>query len=170
MNAHAHIHSRCNPQPSFDRHQGSVFTHDRLKNVSSQSNQMCLFCKRTNSFLFFCIIHRMVHVHEVLKGQVTVRNSFICIYFWLWWKLCICTTDHDRSHREKCEMDLVTAQQLVQTWVMAFVYWKLSQRGGSHGPTDVSSTNASPVSVPFLLFTCHLALLKIVWPTALDLW
>ena len=64
------------------------------------------------------------------------------------------------------------AQQLVQTWVMALVYWKLSRRGGSHGPTDVSSTNASWVSVPLLLFNRHLALQKIVfiWPTGLDLW
>lgn len=61
---------------------------------------------------------------------------------------------------KQCEMDLVMAQQLVQTWVMALVYWKLLWRGGSHGPTDVSSTNASPMSVPLLPFTCHFALLE----------
>lgn len=133
---------------------------------------MCLFVKTLDDLLFLFIIHLISHVHEGPKGQVIITNPFICIYFWRWWKLCICTTDHDRSHREKCEMDLVMAQQLVQTWVMALVYWKLSRRGGSHGPTDVSSTNASLVSVPLLLFTRHLALLKIVfvWPTDLDPW
>lgn len=48
---------------------------------------------------------------------------------------------------------------------------KAVSEGGSHGPADVSSTNASPVSVPLLLFTCHLAQLKtvLVGPTTLDL-
>lgn len=68
-------------------------------------------------------------------------------------------------------MDLGLAQQLAQTWVMALVYWKLSRWGGSHGPTDVSSTNASPVNVPLLLLTCYFALQRIVfvWPTGLSL-
>ncbi len=132
---------------------------------------MYSFVKTFEDLLFGFIIPLVVHIHESPKGQVIITNLFICIYFWSWWKRCVCTTDHDRSHREKCEMDLVMAQQLVQTWVMALVYWKLSQRGGSHGPTDVSSTNASLVSVPLLLFTRHLALLKIVFVwAAVTLW
>lgn len=97
-----------------------------------------------------CITNLVVHVHGRPKGPVIIRDSFIhtystsgldgnCVY--------ACTTDYDRSYKEKCEMDLVIAQQLVQTWVMALVYWKLSRRGGSHGLTDVSSTNASLVSL-----------------------
>lgn len=80
--------------------------------------------------------------------------------------------EHDKSHRKECEIDLVMTQQLVQTWVMALVYWNLSQRRESHGPTDVSSTNTSLVSAPLWLFTCHLAQLKIVfiWPTGWNLW
>lgn len=52
----------------------------------------------------FFINHLLIHV-QLIVSFIGITSGFL-------WQWRICTTDH---HGEKCEMDLVKAQQLVQT-------------------------------------------------------
>lgn len=87
-----------------------VCTKDTLNHPSSQFNYMC---ENVSKRVIF-ITNLVVHVHGRPKGQVIRRDSFIhtystsgldgnCIYAQL------------TMIGETCEMDLVIAQQLVQT-------------------------------------------------------
>jgi len=119
----------------------------------------CDSIKRVKIFSSTTNISSLIH-QKGPECQVIIGSSYICIYFWIWWKLIICTNGRDWCHWETCEMEPVMAEQLGQTWVTASDDWKPSGRGGSPGPTDVSSTNASLVLVTLRLFTRRRALLR----------